>query len=155
MLTLTLAPTQTPTRTPTLTLTPTPTLHPTLTLTRLELDLPPQIVAVATQALLLLSFAGITYGVMSTSWDEEDEGSALGFTEFVRNVGMARGDNEQRRVAVMANADPNPNPNPNPHPNQARRSDGRVRRGGRRGGRRDDEQTRPRQAGPQRGAMKA
>jgi hypothetical protein len=131
--------------------------------TQLELDLPPQIVAVATQALLLLSFAGITYGVMSTSWDEEDEGSALGFTEFIRNVGMARGDNEQRRGAAMANANPSPSPSPNPHPNskpnrdpnQARRGDGRVRRGGRRGGRRDDEQARPRQAGPQRGAMKA
>jgi hypothetical protein len=38
--------------------------------TALDLDLPPQIVAYATQACLLLSFAGITYGVMSTSWDE-------------------------------------------------------------------------------------
>ena len=37
---------------------------------QLELDVPPTIVAYATQALLLLSFAGITYGVMSTSWDE-------------------------------------------------------------------------------------
>ena len=63
---------------------------------------PNQIVATATQALLLLSFAGITYGVMSTSWDEEEEGSALGFTEFVRNVKMARGDSEQRRAAPMA-----------------------------------------------------
>ena len=63
---------------------------------------PDQIVATATQALLLLSFAGITYGVMSTSWDEEEEGSALGFTEFVRNVKMARGDSEQRRAAPIA-----------------------------------------------------
>mmetsp|Transcript_5268 Transcript_5268/g.10325 ORF Transcript_5268/g.10325 Transcript_5268/m.10325 type:complete len:264 (+) Transcript_5268:3-794(+) len=69
---------------------------------QLGLDLPPQIVAYATQALLLLSFAGITYGVMSTSWDEEDEGSALGLTEAIRNVGMMRGDNEQRRGEAMA-----------------------------------------------------
>jgi len=70
--------------------------------TQLGLDLPPQIVAYATQALLLLSFAGITYGVMSTSWDEEDEGSLLGLDEAIRNVGMARGDSEQRRGAAMA-----------------------------------------------------
>ena len=71
---------------------------------------PNQIVATATQALLLLSFAGITYGVMSTSWDEEEEGSALGFTEFVRNVKMARGDSEQRRAAAIAQPYPRPHP---------------------------------------------
>ena len=70
--------------------------------TQLGYDLPPSVVAYSTQALLLLSFAGITYGVMSTSWDEEEEGSALGFTEFVRNVKMARGDSEQRRAAPIA-----------------------------------------------------
>ena len=70
--------------------------------TQLDLDLPPQIVAYATQALLLLSFAGITYGVMSTSWDEEEEGSWLGLDEAIRNVGMARGDSEQRRETAIA-----------------------------------------------------
>ena len=34
--------------------------------------------------------------------DAEEEGSALGFTEFVRNVKMARGDSEQRRAAPIA-----------------------------------------------------
>ena len=42
--------------------------------TQLELDVPPTIVAYATQAMLLLSFGGITYGVMSTQLDEEAEG---------------------------------------------------------------------------------
>jgi len=59
--------------------------------TQLELDLPPQIVAYATQALLLLSFAGITYGVMSTSWDEDEEGSLLGFENVRPNMAAMQG----------------------------------------------------------------
>ena len=65
--------------------------------TQLELDLPPQIVAYTTQACVLLSFAGITWGVMSTSWDEEVEGSVLGFEQVGRNVNLMRGGEEQRR----------------------------------------------------------
>jgi len=65
--------------------------------TQLELDLPPQIVAYATQACVLLSFAGITWGVMSTSWDEEIEGSFLGFEQVGRNVALMRGDENARR----------------------------------------------------------
>ena len=45
--------------------------------TQLELDVPPTIVAYATQAMLLLSFGGITYGVMSTQLDEEAEQALL------------------------------------------------------------------------------
>jgi len=66
--------------------------------TQLELDLPPQIVAYATQALLLLSFAGITYGVMSTSWDENEEGTLLGWENVGPNIAAMRGQ-EMARVA--------------------------------------------------------
>ena len=53
--------------------------------TQLDLDITPQIVAYTTQALFLLGFGGITYGVMSTSWDENEEGSALGAEEAKSN----------------------------------------------------------------------
>ena len=66
--------------------------------TQLELDLPPQIVAFTTQALLLLSFAGITYGVMSTSWDENEEGSLLGWENVGPNIASMQGQ-EMDRIA--------------------------------------------------------
>lgn len=70
--------------------------------TQLGLDLPPSLVAYATQALLLLSFAGITYGVMSTSWDEDKEGSFLGFEEAKTNVKMALGDAKSAQMQAKA-----------------------------------------------------
>ena len=42
--------------------------------------------------MLVLSFAGITWGVMSTSWDEEEEGSLLGIEQVSKNVALMRGD---------------------------------------------------------------
>ncbi|KAL1496145.1 hypothetical protein AB1Y20_014765 [Prymnesium parvum] len=65
--------------------------------TQLGLDLPPQLVAYATQLCVLLSFAGITWGVMSTSWDEEVEGSLLGIEQVGKNFNLMRGVDEQRR----------------------------------------------------------
>jgi len=65
--------------------------------TQLELDLPPHSVAYITQALVLLSFAGITWGVMSTSWDEEVEGSWLGAEQVGRNFDLMRGGEAARR----------------------------------------------------------
>ena len=53
--------------------------------------------AYATQLCVLLSFAGITWGVMSTSWDEEIEGSFLGAEPFGRNLNLMRGGEDQRR----------------------------------------------------------
>jgi len=58
--------------------------------TQLDLDLPPSIVAYSTQALLFLAFGGITWGVMSTSWEESEEGSFLGIEQVQKNVGMMR-----------------------------------------------------------------
>jgi len=70
--------------------------------TVLELDLPPQIVATVTQGLLLLSFAGITWGVMSTSLDEEEEGSLLGAEQVKKNFDILRGTDETRRETAKA-----------------------------------------------------
>jgi len=64
--------------------------------TQLQMDLPPTIVAYATQAMLVLSFAGITWGVMSTSWDEDAEQSLLGTENVMRNVNLMRGAEEER-----------------------------------------------------------
>ena len=44
------------------------------------------IVAFTTIAVLALSLLGITYSVMSASWDEDREGSFLGIDEFQNNV---------------------------------------------------------------------
>ena len=64
--------------------------------TQAELDVPPTIVAYATQAMLLLSFGGITYGVMSTNLEEEEEQSALGASNFKRNLDIMRGVEDER-----------------------------------------------------------
>ena len=37
--------------------------------------------------MLVISLLGITYSVMSASWDEDSEGSLLGIEEFQKNVG--------------------------------------------------------------------
>jgi len=46
----------------------------------------PTIVAFATQAPFLLSLLGLSYGVLSASWDEDVEGSFLGFNEVQTNT---------------------------------------------------------------------
>lgn len=63
---------------------------------QMELDVPPTIVAYATQAMLLLSFAGITYGVMSTQLDEDAEQTALGVDNVKRNLDIMRGVEDER-----------------------------------------------------------
>lgn len=73
--------------------------------TQLELDLPPMVVAYTTFPLLLLSFGGISWGVMSTSWDEEDEGTLLGSEQVGKNVDLMRTDYRQARGAVAAEAE--------------------------------------------------
>jgi len=64
--------------------------------TQLQMDLPPMIVAYATQALLLLSFAGITYGVMSTDLEEGADQTLLGRDNVQRNLDVMRGVEESR-----------------------------------------------------------
>jgi len=51
-----------------------------------DLEFQPALVAATTIALLVFGLLGITYSMMSASWDPEREGSALGFDEFGRNV---------------------------------------------------------------------
>eukprot|EP00591_Stephanopyxis_turris_P006216 CAMPEP_0195525466 /NCGR_PEP_ID=MMETSP0794_2-20130614/25957_1 /TAXON_ID=515487 /ORGANISM="Stephanopyxis turris, Strain CCMP 815" /LENGTH=229 /DNA_ID=CAMNT_0040655945 /DNA_START=175 /DNA_END=864 /DNA_ORIENTATION=- len=46
----------------------------------------PALVAGTTIAILAVSLLGITYSVMSASWDPDEEGSALGFDQFGSNV---------------------------------------------------------------------
>ena len=45
------------------------------------------LVAGCTIAVLVISLLGITYSVMSASWDEESDGSVLGVEEFQKNLG--------------------------------------------------------------------
>jgi hypothetical protein len=71
--------------------------------TKGDFEVPPTIVAYATTAPWLLGLAGLTYGLISTSWDEDVEGSFLGVDEFQTNVarifdGIKRGgENEELR----------------------------------------------------------
>jgi len=72
--------------------------------TQLDLDLPPSVVAFSTQVLLALSFAGITWGVMSTSWDESEEGSFLGTEQVGKNFQLMRGTYQEGRADAAAEA---------------------------------------------------
>lgn len=45
----------------------------------------PSIIAYATQVPFVLGLLGITYGIMSASWEPESDGSALGIDEFKTN----------------------------------------------------------------------
>ena len=64
--------------------------------TQLMMDLPPQIVAYATQACLLLSFAGITFGVMSTNLEEGGEQEMLGLGNVQKSLNNMRGVEDAR-----------------------------------------------------------
>jgi len=52
-----------------------------------DLEFQPALVAASTIAFLAIGLVGITYSVISSSWDEDREGSALGFDEFQTNMG--------------------------------------------------------------------
>lgn len=54
---------------------------------RYETGFEPGMVALVTQAPFGLSLFGITYAILSASWDPEIEGSALGLTEIKQNLG--------------------------------------------------------------------
>ncbi|KAG5188670.1 hypothetical protein JKP88DRAFT_234176 [Tribonema minus] len=54
---------------------------------RYDTSFQPGMVAFATQAPFAISLVGITYAILSASWDPEREGSALGFDEFRSNAG--------------------------------------------------------------------
>jgi hypothetical protein len=58
-----------------------------LLVTYAEIKLPPIAVLLVNMALFGLGVLGITYGVLSASWDEERVGGLLGFSEFTTNWG--------------------------------------------------------------------
>jgi len=51
-----------------------------------DMEFQPVLVAGTTIALLTIGLVGITYSMMSASWDPEREGSVLGTDEFSRNI---------------------------------------------------------------------
>lgn len=58
-----------------------------LLLTYASIKLPPIAVLLVNMGLFGLGVLGITYGVLSASWDEERVGSLLGWNEFTTNWG--------------------------------------------------------------------
>lgn len=54
-----------------------------------DIVVPPAVIAYATQVPFVLGLVGITYGILSSSWDKEP-GSALGFKEFKTNLQRVR-----------------------------------------------------------------
>ena len=51
-----------------------------------DMEFQPALVAASTIALLAVGLVGITYSIMSTSWDPDREGSMLGTDEFSKNL---------------------------------------------------------------------
>mmetsp|Transcript_14185 Transcript_14185/g.30036 ORF Transcript_14185/g.30036 Transcript_14185/m.30036 type:complete len:289 (+) Transcript_14185:61-927(+) len=51
-----------------------------------DMEFQPAVVATATFVFLAIGLLGITYSVMSASWDDDREGSGLGIDEFQKNV---------------------------------------------------------------------
>jgi hypothetical protein len=54
----------------------------------MKLEYPPWLVYLVQGALFGGGLLGITYGILSTSWEPRREGSALGFDEFKANVAL-------------------------------------------------------------------
>ncbi|MEO0967524.1 MAG: PAM68 family protein [Cyanobacteria bacterium J06639_18] len=63
-----------------------------------NVELPPLAVLLVNLGFFGLGVLGITYGVLSASWDEQKAGSLLGFSEFSTNIGrMVQGWRESRQ----------------------------------------------------------
>ncbi|NEP19115.1 MAG: DUF3464 family protein [Leptolyngbya sp. SIO4C1] len=56
-------------------------------LTRHILEFPKALVLVSTLVCFGVGFIGLSYGVLSSSWEEETDGSLLGVSEFSLNLG--------------------------------------------------------------------
>jgi hypothetical protein len=52
-----------------------------------DMEYQPALVAASTIVVLAVGLVGITYSIMSTSWDTDREGSGLGLDEFSKNLG--------------------------------------------------------------------
>jgi len=67
-----------------------------------DLEFQPALVAASSIAFLAIGLVGITYSIMSTSWDPDREGSALGGDEFGKNVDSIKaGLSRSRENAVL------------------------------------------------------
>lgn len=67
-----------------------------------NMEFQPALVAFSTIAVLGLGLLGITYSVMSASWDPEEEGSLLGTEEFSKNLGnISAGLKRSRENAIL------------------------------------------------------
>ncbi|MEL6458720.1 MAG: PAM68 family protein [Cyanobacteria bacterium J06641_2] len=66
-----------------------------------DIKLAPLLVLLVNMGLFGLGVLGITYGVLSASWDEQRAGSLLGWSEFTVNFGrMVEGWRETRQKKV-------------------------------------------------------
>jgi hypothetical protein len=61
-----------------------------LLVTKELVNLPNVAVVLVSMGFFGLGVLGLTYGVLSASWDEEVPGSKLGWTEFITNLGRMR-----------------------------------------------------------------
>lgn len=67
-----------------------------------DMEFQPALVAASTIVLLAVGLVGITYSIMSTSWDPDREGSLLGTDEFSKNVdNIKEGLSRSRENAVL------------------------------------------------------
>lgn len=67
-----------------------------------DMEFQPALVAASTIAFLAVGLVGITYSIMSTSWDEDREGSMLGTDEFSKNVeNIKAGLSRSRENAIL------------------------------------------------------
>eukprot|EP00565_Helicotheca_tamesis_P002371 CAMPEP_0185740838 /NCGR_PEP_ID=MMETSP1171-20130828/38635_1 /TAXON_ID=374046 /ORGANISM="Helicotheca tamensis, Strain CCMP826" /LENGTH=311 /DNA_ID=CAMNT_0028412767 /DNA_START=186 /DNA_END=1121 /DNA_ORIENTATION=+ len=67
-----------------------------------DMEFQPALVAISTIALLGVGLLGITYSVLSASWDDDREGSFLGVDEFQKNIGnLKQGLNRSRDNAIL------------------------------------------------------
>eukprot|EP00871_Galdieria_phlegrea_P003765 jgi/Galph1/438/GphlegSOOS_G5195.1 len=55
-------------------------------LVKFDITVIPSAVGYSTLAFTFLAMAGLTYGIFSSSWDPEIEGSLFGFMEFRKNI---------------------------------------------------------------------
>ncbi len=66
-----------------------------------DIKLPPLLVLLVNMGLFGLGVVGITYGVLSASWEEQRAGTLLGWSEFTTNFGrMVAGWRETRQKKV-------------------------------------------------------
>jgi hypothetical protein len=67
-----------------------------------DMEYQPALVAASTIVILAVGLVGITYSIMSTSWDTDREGSALGTDEFSKNLGnIKQGLSRSRQNQVL------------------------------------------------------